>query len=82
MGDTTEVGSYPEDRSLWLETGVGPRIRWGLAPDEMSASEQTSHDKLRTLDKIHATYGPFSNLKPTTLDIRHDISTRTRIASE
>jgi hypothetical protein len=77
-----DVTTYLDDRCLWLETGQGPRIRWGLAPDEMSASELTSNDKLRTLDKIHATYGPLGSLQRSTLDIRHDVSTQTRLVSE
>ena len=77
-----DVTTYLDDRCLWLETVRGPRICWGLAPDEMSASELTSNDKLRTLDKIHATYGPLGSLQRSTLDIRHDVSTQTRLVSE
>ncbi|MDG2031587.1 MAG: hypothetical protein P8J45_11345 [Phycisphaerales bacterium] len=79
---TIDVTTYLDDRCLWLTTGRGPRIRWGLAPDEMSASELTSNDKIRALDKIHATYGPLESLQRSTLDIRHDVSTRTRMVSE
>lgn len=77
-----EVGDYPERRCLWLETETGPRIRWGLAPDEVSASELTTQDKLRTLDRIHRTYGPLAGLQRSELDIRHDVSTRTRLVAE
>ncbi len=77
-----DISTYPEDRCLWLETNGGPRFRWGQAPDELSAAEISPADKLRTLDAFHEFYGRFNTLPQNDVDIRYDIATQTRLASE
>jgi hypothetical protein len=77
-----DVSTYLQDRCLRLETNEGPSFKWGQSPDEMSASEISTEDKLRTLDSFHEFYGQLGSLPRNTIDIRHDISTQTRLASE
>lgn len=77
-----DVSAYLDTRCLWLDTGTGPRISWGIAPDDLSASETSTSDKLRMLDWIHATHGDLNALPRTEIDIRHDVSTSKRVVSE
>lgn len=75
-----DVSDYPSDRNLWLECHSGPRILWGHAPGTRGATEITSEEKLRMIDSVHATYGPFKQLDSIEIDVRHDLATARRVA--
>jgi len=75
-----DVSEYASDGNLWLECRAGPRILWGHAPGTRGATEITSEEKLRMIDSVHATYGPFKQLDSIEIDVRHDLATARRVA--
>ena len=75
-----DVGEYPSERNLWLKCHSGPRILWGHAPGTRGATEITSNEKLRMIDSIHETYGPFRKLDFEVIDVRLDLATVSRVA--
>lgn len=78
-----DISRYRRDRCLWLVTRGGPRICWGIAPDELNPAERSWQDKLSTVDLIRHDYGPFAGMTSKPIDIRNDISlTDIKVASE
>ena len=76
-----DVSDYHLDQNLWLECRSGPRILWGHAPGTRGATEITSEEKLRMIDSVHDTYGPFKQLDSNVvIDVRHDLATARRVA--
>ncbi len=78
--ESIDVGEYTSDRNLWLACHSGPRILWGHAPGTRGATEITSNEKLRMIDSIHKTYGPFRKLDYEVIDVRLDLATVSRVA--